>query len=389
MPNTYKIVDHIVKEQGDTGSVYNVYVTTLDVNGDTNGDKVVGSLAEEVAARLDLDVAYNTLQVKPEIPSEFQTINDENKVIAYTPFQRIAFTGVYDDLTSMPGIPSAGRDIRITTNEETGESEEEFHGYNDFANVAFTGSYNDLSDIPEQFEISQEDIEAVLQDSELFNKDYNDLGLKPAVPAEFTTVENNVITRYTPFDPIAFTGDYTDLKNGPEIPEVGMEFTTAPNPDIEGETINVFSRYKAFENIAFTGDYGDLKNKPGIPEAGRNDMIEEIEGEQVVTGTTYNDFHNVAFTGNYEDLSLKPAIPDEGKIFTRTNPDDLEADPEYELTGYEDFNPIAFTGITTDILDREEVSVAIKQSAINFIDLKNLVFDTTTPSVAYYHQKQN
>ena len=420
MPSDYQIVDAIIKEQFDQEeSVYNVTVTMLNVDQESDEQReVIGALTDYIQKNIKVDAAsYETLTAKPEIPNEFKTI-EEDEVTGYTPFDPIAFTGDYTGLKNGPEIPEIGKIYNTIENVEDPNAEPErvLVGYESFHNVAFSGKYDDLKNKPnipdegKNFErinpddleaepeyefigykdfhpiaftgITAEDIGDALEDSTILEQNYEDLKVKPEIPEDFQTVVNDKITGYTAFDPIAFTGDYTDLKNGPEIPEAGMEFTTE---EIEGETINTFSGYKAFENIAFTGDYGDLKNKPGIPEAGRNDITEEIEGEQVVTRTTYNNFHNIAFTGNYEDLSLKPAIPDEGKIFTRTNPDDLEAEPEYELTGYEDFNPIAFTGITADILDKGEVSAAIKQSAINFIDLKNLVFDTTTPSVAYQH----
>ena len=74
------------------------------------------------------------------------------------------------------------------------------------------------------------------------------------------------------FAKVAYSGDYYDLVNRPELPG-GSEDDTV-----------------TFAKVATTGDYYDLKNRPVI--------ISDL-----------GDIARVAYTGNYEDLAEKPFLP--------------------------------------------------------------------------------
>ncbi|MCM1168552.1 MAG: hypothetical protein NC048_02705 [Bacteroides sp.] len=74
------------------------------------------------------------------------------------------------------------------------------------------------------------------------------------------------------FAKVAYTGDYYDLKNRPELPTGGDEDTAT------------------FARVATTGDYNDLLNRPVI--------ISDL-----------GDIAPVAYTGNYNDLTEKPFLP--------------------------------------------------------------------------------
>lgn len=74
------------------------------------------------------------------------------------------------------------------------------------------------------------------------------------------------------FAKVAYSGDYYDLVNRPELPQGS-----------EDDTI-------AFAKVATTGDYNDLLHRPVI--------ISDL-----------GDIAHVAYTGNYEDLAEKPFLP--------------------------------------------------------------------------------
>ena len=74
------------------------------------------------------------------------------------------------------------------------------------------------------------------------------------------------------FAKVAYSGNYYDLVNRPELP-IGSEDDTT-----------------SFAKVATTGNYYDLKNRPVI--------ISDLD-----------DIATVAYTGNYEDLAEKPFLP--------------------------------------------------------------------------------
>ncbi len=74
------------------------------------------------------------------------------------------------------------------------------------------------------------------------------------------------------FAKVAYSGDYYDLMNRPELPSGSEDDTTS------------------FAKVATSGDYNDLINRPVI--------ISDL-----------GDIARVAYTGNYEDLAEKPFLP--------------------------------------------------------------------------------
>lgn len=74
------------------------------------------------------------------------------------------------------------------------------------------------------------------------------------------------------FAKVAYSGDYYDLSNRPELPQGSEDDTTS------------------FAKVATTGDYYDLVNRPVI--------ISDL-----------GDIARVAYTGNYDDLAEKPFLP--------------------------------------------------------------------------------
>lgn len=115
------------------------------------------------------------------------------------------------------------------------------------------------------------------------------------------------------FAKVAYSGDYYDLINRPELPQGSEDDTTA------------------FAKVATTGNYNDLVNRPII--------ISDL-----------GDIARVAYTGNYEDLQEKPFLP------TRLR--DLEQDSAHRTLTTDEINywntgaarrvPAALSDLETD-----------------------------------------
>ena len=98
-----------------------------------------------------------------------------------------------------------------------------------------------------------------------FTGDYSDLKDKPVIPAAISGLSE-----------VAFTGSYNDLTDKPAIPVI---------KDSTGK-----EQQMDFAKVALSGDYNDLSNLPEIPA--------ELKG-----------LSKVAFTGSYKDLSNLPKVP--------------------------------------------------------------------------------
>lgn len=108
-------------------------------------------------------------------------------------------------------------------------------------------------------------------------------GCNTTPQATTTTVEWDNITNRPDFAQVAYSNDYNDLDNKPEIPSV------------EGYATEEWVQEQGYST--FSGDYNDLTNKPTIPTVPTN-----------VSAFT-NDAGYTTFDGDYNSLTNKPTIP--------------------------------------------------------------------------------
>lgn len=271
-----------------------------------------------------------------------------------------AFSGDYDDLTNKPAIPTNTNQLTngagfITNSALSGFATQAFvtsRGYltsvsygiiTDKPNlsvVATTGSYADLINLPI-----------------LFSGDYDDLINKPTIPSDTGDLTNSAgfitsaaLTGYA-------TETYVDqaisdvVGAAPEVLDTLKELSDALGNDADfASNITASLSSKAntadLDPVAFSGDYRDLSNQPDVPtdisdltdEQGRlaaaysfsiaaddstqrvvsNNETVKISGTNGVT-TSSDDEGNitvsgpalsaVAASGDYDDLTNKPAIP--------------------------------------------------------------------------------
>jgi hypothetical protein len=115
-------------------------------------------------------------------------------------------------------------------------------------------------------------------------------------------------TKSTGFADIAFSGNYEDLSNKPDLSEVAIsgEYEDLINkPTLS--TVATSGKYEdllgkpILSTVATSGDYNDLLNTPTLSAVATSGKYEDLLDKPILS--------TVALTGNYEDLSNKPFIP--------------------------------------------------------------------------------
>lgn len=214
--------------------------------------------------------------------------------------------------------------------------------------VASTGSYNDLIDKPS--------IPGIPTDVSAFNND-----------AGYLTTED--ITDKVDSDSlanIAFSGDYDDLENKPELFSGSYEDLTnkptipdAPEQaDWEEDNIDSLSYIKNKPTL-FSGDYQDLTNKPHIPA----DVSEFNNDAQYITPTALSQIiSQVAVTGDYNDLDNLPTIP------TVTTATAIADGDTGFTTGSQVYN--AFQNALQEIKDIWNFHVSYTRTSVTFSNVK-------------------
>lgn len=143
-----------------------------------------------------------------------------------------------------------------------------------------------------------------------FSGDYNDLSNKP-----------NLKT-------VATSGDYNDLSNKPNIPTVNNGTITIKQGEATKGSFTVNQSGDTTITLdvgsGFSGDYNDLTNKPDLKTVATsgsyNDLTDKPALKTVATTGSYNDLSNkpalktVATSGSYNDLTNKPTIQSDTQI---------------------------------------------------------------------------
>ena len=181
------------------------------------------------------------------------------------------------------------------------------------------------SEVLHNFPFVEDDVDAIT-DYELFSKGFGYL-------------DENKVNKDELSD-VAYTGDYNDLSNKPDIPDIS-EYVKKDTTELENYPLT-----SSLSSVAFSGDYDDLSDKPTIPTKTSDITNDSGYITKDVSNLTYytktadlpsvptktsdltndsgfitksvNDLTNytltsnlstVATSGNYNDLSNKPTIP--------------------------------------------------------------------------------
>ena len=148
------------------------------------------------------------------------------------------------------------------------------------------------SEVLHNFPFVEDDVDAIT-DYELFSKGFGYL-------------DENKVNKDELSD-VAYTGDYNDLSNKPDIPDMS-EYVKKDTTELENYPLT-----SSLSSVAFSGDYEDLSDKPTIPTK-TSDLTNDsgFINNSVNNLTNYpltSSLSSVAFSGDYDDLSDKPTIP--------------------------------------------------------------------------------
>ena len=147
-----------------------------------------------------------------------------------------------------------------------------------------------MGSIIRNFPIVEDDFDS-LTDYQLFSKFYS------VTVNEFKKLKD-----------VAYTADYNDLINKPEIPDIS-KYVTKDTKELEYYTLT-----SDLSSVALTGNYNDLSNKPTIPDVSNFITKDTTELENY---TLTSDLASVALSGSYNDLNDKPTIPDVSNFITK------------------------------------------------------------------------
>jgi len=321
------------------------------------------------------DAGYITSAAIPAIPTVPTNVsaftNDAGYLTTYTETdpQFNAWDKDYNDLINKPAIPTVPTNVSAFTNDAnyitlgdvpvqvnadwnatTGAAQilnkpTLFSGnYNDLTNkpTLFSGNYNDLTNKPTLFDgnynslTNKPNLAAVA-----ISGSYNDLINKPAIPTVVSELTNNVgyitaaqVPAQVNADwnatsgaaqilnkPTLFSGNYNDLTNLPQIPQIPADISAFNN---DAGYLTSYTETDPQFN-AWDKDYNDLINKPAIPtvptnvSAFANDAgyLTSFTEQQVLsishdtlflTGGSFVKLP-AGFDGDYNSLTNKPAIP--------------------------------------------------------------------------------
>lgn len=251
------------------------------------------------------------------------------------------FSGDYTDLINKPTIPT-------NTNQLTNDAE--FITASALSGLA-TETYVDQA-ISDVVGAAPEVLDTLKELSDALG---NDADFAANITATISAKANSA-----DFNPVAFSGDYTDLTNTPTIPSDVSDLSDTNSLLFSGDYTDLTNKpdlsvYQLLAN-AFNGNYSDLSNKPVVPtdisdltdEQGRlataysfsiaaddstqrlisNNETVKISGANGVTTSSDNEgnitvsgpnLSTVSSSGDYDDLSNKPAIPGDIGDLTDTN----------------------------------------------------------------------
>ena len=142
-----------------------------------------------------------------------------------------------------------------------------------------------------------------------------------------TTVDWDNITNRPDFAQVAYSNDYNDLDNKPEIPSLEgyatETYVTNAVQQVEGEIPTVPTNVSAFTNDAgyttFDGDYNSLTNKPTIPAAQVNSDWNSNSGvSQILNKPNLGDYVRVV-DYNVDKQSIDNALNDKVDVGTYNN----------------------------------------------------------------------
>lgn len=432
MPNSYRIVEEILKETSQDGR-FDIYFTTID-SPNVNGEGALERITDYVEEHLDLE--YNDINGAPALPedtdNESPAYEGEVGARQIKGLQEVAFTGDYNSLKNKIKVP-------VDTNSESpayetvqDENNEYIRQLKPLSELAFSGEVN-VSNLNVSKVISLINMRINNEDNQYFQSLGNmNIFIQDAIPATGSTNVQSVfrealdgfnlnkrptffVTKSGCYFVLNAASIYIEVENSAPV-ERGYKFDLALVNEsiISNDFISNISRtnaqkLEALNEISFNntrqvvfiydiydhGVYCKIKEDTPIDWTQASVLAENVTGlKAVATSGSYTDLDNIpefadiATSGSYNNLE---DVPNTCNLLDLTNYEntnigvsmqedyeDLGETPNTFINDYSEFYKI---GSNEEITLNDDLSVYIDE----FLNNQKILFiksNTTTFRVA-------
>ena len=272
--------------------------------------RVNGTYATYLCTVIVTEIEASTNYVKAEVDS-YININPASiawsNITGKPNFATVATSGSYNDLSNKPSIPSVSG-----TNDGTNWTTITINGST--KNIPAGGGDVSVDNFQEGTGIT------IVEDP---TTEKIEIGVNTATIPAKSDLAN-----------VAFSGDYDDLTNKPDL-SVYAETSDLANVAFSGNysdlsgtpDLSVYAEKSELANVAFTGNYSDLSGTPSIPAAqvqsdyaqDNSSAVDYIKNKPDLSiYAEKGDLANVATSGDYDDLIDKP-VKNVGSELTNTH----------------------------------------------------------------------
>lgn len=280
---------------------------TVNVSGEVRANPinagvtsiVINGVEQEIdQGQVSFSVPTKVSDVENDLGFIDRDVNDLTNYPRTNQLSEVAFSGSYDDLENKPAIPDVPTNVSAFTNDA---------GY-------ITKSVNNLENYSKTNELSQV----------AFSGNYADLSNKPQIPSKTIVEVNAIQTTGVKIAEITVDGQSTDIYadqgggggTNVSVTETLSSGTKVANILVDGQDNNIYvptipSNVSSFNNDAGYVTNSDLSGfaTTTYVDNGLATKQDVIDISNKLPASNVSGLATVATTGSYNDLSNKPTIP--------------------------------------------------------------------------------
>lgn len=280
---------------------------TVNVSGEVRANPinagvtsiVINGVEQEIdQGQVSFSVPTKVSDVENDLGFIDREVNDLTNYPRTNQLSEVAFSGSYDDLENKPAIPDVPTNVSAFTNDA---------GY-------ITKSVNNLENYTKTNELSQV----------AFSGNYADLSNKPQIPSKTIVEVNAIQTTGVKIAEITVDGQSTDIYadqgggggTNVSVTETLSSGTKVANILVDGQDNNIYvptipSNVSSFNNDAGYVTNSDLSGLATTTyvDNGLATKQDVIDSSNKLPASNVSGLATVATTGSYNDLSNKPTIP--------------------------------------------------------------------------------
>lgn len=280
---------------------------TVNVSGEVRANPinagvtsiVINGVEQEIdQGQVSFSVPTKVSDVENDLGFIDRDVNDLTNYPRTNQLSEVAFSGSYDDLENKPAIPDVPTNVSAFTNDA---------GY-------ITKSVNNLENYSKTNELSQV----------AFSGNYADLSNKPQIPSKTIVEVNAIQTTGVKIAEITVDGQSTDIYadqgggggTNVRVTETLSSGTKVANILVDGQDNNIYVPTIPSNVSSFNNDAGYVTNSElsGLAtttyvDNGLATKQDVIDSSNKLPASNVSGLATVATTGSYNDLSNKPTIP--------------------------------------------------------------------------------